>query len=98
MCVRVRACVCVCVHFVCVCVHMYVHVCVCVCTGTPVLVHGADGTDTTLLVTSLSQLILDKDCRTVSGSVNFDISAKLMTSVDGFVSYCKFRSIEHTCI
>lgn len=35
--------------------------------GTPVLVHGADGTDTTLLVTSLSQLILDKDCRTVSG-------------------------------
>ncbi|KAK7475886.1 hypothetical protein BaRGS_00032854 [Batillaria attramentaria] len=35
--------------------------------GTPVLVHGADGTDTTLLVTSLAQLILDKDCRTVSG-------------------------------
>lgn len=35
--------------------------------GTPVLVHGAEGTDTTVLVTSLTQLILDKDCRTVSG-------------------------------
>jgi myotubularin-related protein 9 len=35
--------------------------------GTPVLVHGGEGTDTTLLVTSLAQLILDKDCRTVNG-------------------------------
>ncbi|KAL8589142.1 Myotubularin-related protein 9 [Nucella lapillus] len=35
--------------------------------GTPVLVHGAEGSDTTLLVTSLAQMILDKDCRTVNG-------------------------------
>ncbi|XP_025090665.1 myotubularin-related protein 9-like [Pomacea canaliculata] len=35
--------------------------------GTHVLVHGAEGMDTTLLVTSLAQLILDKDCRTVNG-------------------------------
>ncbi|ESO86027.1 hypothetical protein LOTGIDRAFT_129928 [Lottia gigantea] len=35
--------------------------------GASVLVHGADGFDTTLLVTSLAQLILDQDCRTVSG-------------------------------
>jgi len=32
-----------------------------------VLVHGSDGTDTTLIVTSLAQLILDPDCRTVTG-------------------------------
>ena len=34
-----------------------------------VLVHGADGTDSTLQVTSLAQLILDPDCRTVRGYV-----------------------------
>ena len=32
-----------------------------------VLVHGSEGIDTTLLVTSLSQVILDHDCRTVTG-------------------------------
>jgi len=32
-----------------------------------VIVHGSDGTDTTLIVTSLAQLILDPDCRTVTG-------------------------------
>ena len=32
-----------------------------------VLVHGSEGTDTTLIVTSLAQLILDADCRTVTG-------------------------------
>ncbi|NWI13636.1 MTMR9 protein, partial [Crypturellus soui] len=32
-----------------------------------VLVHGAEGTDTTLLVTALAQLILDPACRTLSG-------------------------------
>ncbi|XP_063274802.1 myotubularin-related protein 9-like [Prinia subflava] len=32
-----------------------------------VLVHGAEGTDTTLLVTALAQLILDPSCRSLSG-------------------------------
>ncbi|NXC90346.1 MTMR9 protein, partial [Cercotrichas coryphoeus] len=32
-----------------------------------VLVHGAEGTDTTLLVTALAQLILDPSCRTMEG-------------------------------
>lgn len=32
-----------------------------------VLVHGAEGTDTTLLVTALAQVILDPDCRTLVG-------------------------------
>ncbi|XP_074977374.1 myotubularin-related protein 9-like isoform X2 [Caretta caretta] len=32
-----------------------------------VLVHGAEGTDTTLLVTALVQVILDPDCRTLAG-------------------------------
>ena len=35
--------------------------------GSHVLVHGGEGTDCTLLITSLAQLILDKDSRTVSG-------------------------------
>ncbi|KAM4701373.1 myotubularin-related protein 9-like isoform 2-T2 [Discoglossus pictus] len=35
--------------------------------GACVLVHGVEGTDTTLLVTSLTQLILSPDCRTMDG-------------------------------
>lgn len=31
------------------------------------LVHGAEGTDTTLLVTALAQVILDPSCRTLRG-------------------------------
>lgn len=31
------------------------------------LVHGAEGTDTTLLVTALAQVILDPSCRTLAG-------------------------------
>lgn len=33
----------------------------------PVLVHGSSGLDSTLLVTSVSQVILNPDCRTVRG-------------------------------
>ncbi len=36
-------------------------------TGASVLVHGTDGVDSTLQVTSIAQLILDPDCRTVRG-------------------------------
>lgn len=35
--------------------------------GCPVLVHGGKGLDTTLIVTSLVQIILNPDCRTVVG-------------------------------
>lgn len=35
--------------------------------GASVLVHGSEGMDTTLQVTSLAQLLLDHDCRTVRG-------------------------------
>lgn len=35
--------------------------------GSPVLVHGGKGLDTTLIVTSLVQIILNPDCRTVKG-------------------------------
>lgn len=40
------------------------------CEGSaevPVVIHGAEGTDSTLLVTSLSQLLLDSDARTIRG-------------------------------
>ena len=36
---------------------------------TSVVVHGSDGYDTTLLVTSLAQILLDPDCRTITGYV-----------------------------
>nr|CAB3264058.1 myotubularin-related protein 9 [Phallusia mammillata] len=35
--------------------------------GASVLVHGSEGTDSTLLVTSLTQVILDPYCRTIRG-------------------------------
>uniref|UniRef100_U5EXU6 Putative phosphatidylinositol 3-phosphate 3-phosphatase myotubularin mtm1 n=1 Tax=Corethrella appendiculata TaxID=1370023 RepID=U5EXU6_9DIPT len=35
--------------------------------GSPVLVHGGKGLDTTLIVTSLVQIILKPDCRTLRG-------------------------------
>ncbi|KAK3538001.1 hypothetical protein QTP70_027321 [Hemibagrus guttatus] len=35
--------------------------------GHSVLVHGSEGTDSTLLVTSLAQLIMDPECRTFTG-------------------------------
>ncbi|CAC5416015.1 MTMR9 [Mytilus coruscus] len=37
------------------------------CARASVLVHGSEGFDTTLQVTSLVQLILDHDCRTING-------------------------------
>lgn len=35
--------------------------------GSPVLVHGGKGLDTPLLISSLVQIILNPDCRTVRG-------------------------------
>lgn len=35
--------------------------------ASPVLVHGGKGLDSTLIVTSLVQIILNPDCRTVRG-------------------------------
>lgn len=35
--------------------------------GSPVLVHGGKGLDSTLIVTSLVQIILNPDCRTARG-------------------------------
>ncbi|XP_038650664.1 myotubularin-related protein 9-like isoform X1 [Scyliorhinus canicula] len=35
--------------------------------GASVLIHGSEGRDTTLQLTSLAQIILDPDCRTISG-------------------------------
>ncbi|XP_031437877.1 myotubularin-related protein 9 [Clupea harengus] len=35
--------------------------------GASVLVHGTEGTDSTLQVTSLAQIILDQSCRTIRG-------------------------------
>lgn len=37
--------------------------------GASVLVHGTNGFDSTLLVTSIAQVILNPDCRTVRGTL-----------------------------
>lgn len=39
----------------------------CLREGASVLVHGTEGTDSTLQVTSLAQIILDPTCRTIRG-------------------------------
>lgn len=39
--------------------------------GMAVLVHGAEGFDSTLLVTSLAQVLLDADARTLRGYLSF---------------------------
>jgi myotubularin-related protein 9 len=38
---------------------------------TSILVHGNDGWDNTLLVTSLAQILLDPNCRTITGYDKF---------------------------
>lgn len=50
----------------------------------PVLVHGSEGTDSTLLVTALAQLLLDSDARTVSGScvIEFDQSKSKIRKIE----------------
>ena len=45
---------------------VFVHVVISV-TGASVLVHGSEGRDSTLQVTSLAQILLDPDCRTIRG-------------------------------
>lgn len=40
--------------------------------GASVLVHGSGGQDATLIVTSLAQVILNPDCRTVRGNWFFE--------------------------
>lgn len=35
--------------------------------GHSVLVHGSEGTDSTLLISTLAQLIMDPGCRTLEG-------------------------------
>lgn len=39
--------------------------------GASVLVHGTYGFDSTLLVTSIAQVILNPDCRTIRGKFSF---------------------------
>ena len=36
---------------------------------SPVLVHGDNGMDMTLVLTSLTQILLDPECRTITGYV-----------------------------
>lgn len=44
----------------------------------PVLVHGGKGTDSTLIVTSLAQIILNPDCRTIRGYVMNSLTSILI--------------------
>jgi hypothetical protein len=42
-------------------------VCLVSVAEVPVVVHGGEGTDSTLMVTALAQLLLDSDARTIRG-------------------------------
>lgn len=54
---------------------------------TSVVVHGSDGWDTTLLVTSLAQILLDPDCRTITGLVEFHLLRNAMKSFSHWFSF-----------
>lgn len=51
--------------------------------GASVLVHGTEGTDSTLQVTSLAQIILDPDCRTIQGFESLLVREWLQVSPGG---------------
>ena len=51
-----------------------------ICVGATVLVQGSAGIDGTLQVTSLSQIILDPDCRTIRGYVSLYNNLEDITS------------------
>lgn len=53
----------------------------------PVLVHGDSGTDMTLVLTSLAQILLDPECRTIKGyesSVYFAVFGLVRFSLNFF--------------
>ncbi|CAD5207811.1 unnamed protein product [Bursaphelenchus okinawaensis] len=66
----------------------------CTDTETPVVVHGGEGTDTTLLVTSLSQMLLDADARTVRGFQSL-IEAEWITAGHPFQMRCAHSAFGH---
>ncbi|MBN3284724.1 MTMR9 protein, partial [Polyodon spathula] len=63
--------------------------------GCPVLVHGSEGTDTTLLVTSLARLILDPECRTISGFQEL-IDREWIQAGHPFQLRCAHSAFSHT--
>ena len=55
--------------------------------GASVLVHGSNGIDSTLLVTSLTQIVLDPACRTVYGFIRL-IEKEWISAGHPFMSRC----------
>lgn len=58
--------------------------------GASVLVHGTSGQDSTLIVTSVAQVILNPDCRTVRGKCHFCKTIYLLDSNQGI--FCIYFS------
>ncbi|XP_076801187.1 myotubularin-related protein 9-like [Clavelina lepadiformis] len=59
--------------------------------GASLLVHGSDGMDSTLQVTSLAQVILDPDCRTIRGFLSL-IDKEWIQAGHPFMDRC-FHSV-----
>ncbi|VDK42562.1 unnamed protein product [Anisakis simplex] len=60
----------------------------------PIVVHGAEGTDATLLVTSLSQLLLDSDARTIRGFESL-IEREWITAGHPFSTRCAHSAYDN---
>lgn len=60
----------------------------CLHDGVPVLVHGGKGMDSTLIVTSLVQIICNPDCRTVRG-IQALIDREWLQVLRNFTTICK---------
>lgn len=59
--------------------------------GASVLVHGSEGMDSTLQVSSLAQIILDPDCRTVQGFQAL-IEREWLQAGHPFATRCKYSA------
>ncbi|KAJ8289441.1 hypothetical protein GJAV_G00001350 [Gymnothorax javanicus] len=62
--------------------------------GCSVLVHGSDGTDTTLLLTTLAQLILEPRCRTLSGFLSL-LEREWVLAGHPFQQRCAHSAFSH---
>lgn len=60
--------------------------------GASVLVHGTEGTDSTLQVTSLAQIILDPTCRTIRGFQGLVEREWLQVKVSEILKSLKFSN------
>ncbi|XP_051942913.1 myotubularin-related protein 9 isoform X1 [Hippocampus zosterae] len=65
--------------------------------GHSVLVHGSEGTDSTLLISTLAQLILDPSCRTLEGFLKL-LEREFVQAGHPFQQRCSHSAFSHARI